>query len=78
MLKLILAIVFALVATIPSTLIAQGYLQRRDIPVGPEGTVKTFMDVAPGAWKAALVTLNFVCMIGLFTLAYVGFGAVFD
>jgi len=60
MLRILVFLVAAVVATLPSALIARIYLRRRQIDVPADQTVSKFMEVAPTPVKAGLITLNFV------------------
>ena len=60
MIRMVILLVAAVVATLPSALLARLYLHRKGIEVGEGGTVGTFMKVAPGPAKFGLVALNFV------------------
>ena len=61
MIRIAILLVAALVATLPSGVIAQIYLRRQGQSVPVADTVKTFMQVAPGTHKFALISLNFLC-----------------
>lgn len=61
MLYVLFAAVLAMVATLPSVLIAKIWLQRQGIQIAEgESTVPKFMEVAPTPIKAGLIALNFV------------------
>lgn len=60
MIRIAIFFVVALVATLPSFLIAKLYLHRKGIPSAEKGTIGTFMEVAPGPAKFGVVALNFL------------------
>lgn len=75
--RIVLILGTALLATLPSILIAKIWLRRKGIDPG-SNTVQTFMDHAPTPLKAGLIAMNFVNFTILCGLGWWGLSALAD
>ncbi|MEZ4336970.1 MAG: hypothetical protein R3B82_10110 [Sandaracinaceae bacterium] len=73
--RILLFLGTALLATLPSVLVARIWLKRKGIDPGAN-TVQTFMANAPTPLKAGLITMNFVNFAILCGLGWWGLSAL--